>query len=579
MNPHKHLLNAKRVTVLAIAVLFCSAFVSIKDDLFLISKNLDIFSAVYRQISLNYVDDTDPNALIKTAVDAMLDELDPYTEYVQEADVEDYKLKYVSAQYGGIGAAIFERDGQIFIAEPYAGYAADKAGVQAGDQLLRVNGVAVERKSPAEVSHLLRGAEGSEVALQIKKPGQSEPLSLHLDRMVVRQPNVSHATLLEGGIGYIRLDKFLERSAKEVADALTGLEEKARPLNGLIIDLRNNGGGILQEAVKIVNLFVPQGELVVSQKGKNATKTHIYRTMSGPLMPDIPLAVLINGRSASAAEIVAGALQDMDRAVVIGEQSFGKGLVQQTFNIPYNNLVKVTVAKYYTPSGRCIQARDFVHRDSNGEYARVSDSLINAFHTKSGRVVYDGSGIYPDVMIPETAYSPIAQTLADRYLIFDYATAFKQKHARIADADKFEVSESQYAEFIQFLENKDYQYFTKTETSLSELSLLAEAEKSPEEILQELRELTHKVYQSKQQDLMIHREEIKKMLGSEIVSRYYYKNGRTLFSLKYDQPLQRAKALLSGGTAEYYSILAGEGEYKTIGGPETLLASADTADE
>jgi len=577
MKYRKHGLRIKHAAFLAVAALFFSAFVAVKDDLFLISKNLDIFAAVYRQISLNYVDETDPDRLIKTAVDAMLDDLDPYTEYVAETDVEDYKLKYVDTKYGGIGAAVFERDGRTYLAELYVNYPADQAGLQVGDELVSINGTLLANKSAADVNHLLRGAENSDMRLQVRKPGgQLETLTL--TRSVVRQPNVSHATLLDGNIGYIKLDKFLERSAKEVEEALHELQGIS-PLGGLIVDLRNNGGGILQEAVKIVNLFVPAGELVVSQRGKNATKTHSYRTMAKPIAPDIPLVVLINGHSASASEIVAGALQDLDRAVIIGERSFGKGLVQQTFNIPYNNLVKVTVAKYYTPSGRCIQALDFIHRDSSGEYTKVSDSLINPFSTKKGRVVYDGSGIFPDITVEKASYSPITQTLLNRYLIFDYATAFKQRHAQIPKAGKFEIGEAQYADFIAFLEGRDFHYFTKTEAALQRLKALAETAEKPDEILQELGSLERKVYHSKQRDLINHQDEIKAALGAEIVSRYYYKKGRTIFSFKHDSQLQRALSLLETADNEYYSILSGEGKYKVIGRPAPLLAVAETQDE
>lgn len=396
-------------------------------------------------------------------------------------------------------------------------------------------------------------------------------------REAIWQPNVSHVALMDGSVGYIKLDKFLEHAAKEVEEALDDLREKGK-LKGLIVDLRNNGGGILQEAVKVVNLFVPQGELVVSQRGKNTTKTSNFRTMGKAVAPEIPLAVLINGRSASAAEIVAGALQDLDRAVVVGERSFGKGLVQQTFNIPYNNLVKVTVAKYYTPSGRCIQAIDFVHRDGKGGYAPVSDSLIRAFTTKRGRVVFDGSGIHPDVAVEKRVYSPLMQALLHDYLIFDYATAFKQAHLRIPDPATFEVSEEQYADFIHFLEDKNYHYFTKTETSLRQLKALAEAERKPDEILRELSALEHRLSDSKQRDLQNHREEVKAVLGNEIISRYYFGQGRTTFSFKHDEQLQRARALLTATPDEYDSILAGEGTYNVIGRPETLLAVAETTD-
>ncbi len=575
MGYRNYRLSANRIAILSIVFLLFSAFIAVKDDLFLISKNLDIFSSVYRQISLNYVDETDPNTLIRTAVDAMLDDLDPYTEYVQETDVEDYRLKYVDTKYGGIGASIFERNRRIYILEPYAGYPADQAGLQAGDELVTISGTTLENMTTSEVSHLLRGMDNSQVQLQVRKAGGDELEGLTITRTSIRQPNVSHVAMLDEGIGYIKLDKFLEQSAKEMGNALADLKRE-NELKGLVIDLRNNGGGILQEAVKIVNLFVPQGELVVSQRGKNASKTHSYRTMAEPLAPEIPIAVLINGHSASAAEIVAGALQDLDRAIVIGERSFGKGLVQQTFNIPYNNLVKVTVAKYYTPSGRCIQALDFIHRDTEGKYTRVSDSSINSFNTKNGRVVYDGSGIYPDISVENGKYSPITQTLLNRHLIFDYATTFKAKNPRIQGIDKFHADDILYDDFIHFLEDKDYQYFTKTEESLKRLKAQAEAEKKPAEILQELESLERKIYQSKQHDLINHREEIKEVLGNEIVSRYYYKEGRVTFSFAYDDQLQRALNLLSTPINEYHSILAGEGQYKIIGRPETLFAVAET---
>ncbi|MFC3200178.1 S41 family peptidase [Parapedobacter deserti] len=577
MKYHKHIPSARRATVLVAGLLFFSGFAVIKDDLFLISKNLDIFSAVYRQISLNYVDETDPNTLIKTAVDAMLNELDPYTEYVVEADVEAYKLKYVDTKYGGIGASVFERDGSIFIAELFAGHPAARAGLQPGDELISINGTALRRKSSAAVSQLLRGGENSAIRLMVRKPGREDAELLVLTRAVVRQPNVSYEGLLAEGVGYIKLDKFLEHAAKEVEEALHGLAKEAE-LKGLILDLRNNGGGIVQEAVKIVNLFVPEGELVVSQKGKNVTKTHSFRTTAKPIALDIPLVVLINRHSASAAEIVAGALQDLDRAVVIGERSFGKGLVQQTFNLPYHNMVKVTVAKYYTPSGRCIQSLDFVHRDSSGEFTRLPDSLINAFSTKKGRVVYDGSGIFPDIAVEKPPYHAITKDLLSKYLVFDYATNFKREHARIPDASNFEIDDMQYADFIRFLEGKNYHYSSRTAEVLRQLVELAEEEKNPDEVLLELRTLAQKVSHSKQQDLINHQKELKEVLGSEIASRYYHRKGRISFSFKHDHQLQRAIALLGTTHNEYYSILAGEGQYKIIGRPEALLAVAETAD-
>ncbi|WP_257658383.1 S41 family peptidase [Parapedobacter lycopersici] len=570
MRYRKNMRKAHRIALLAAAIFLCAAFAAVRDELFLISKNLDIFSAVYRQVSMNYVDETNSGKLVKTAVDAMLDDLDPYTEYVQDTDVEDYKLKYVDTRYGGIGAAIFAQDNRIFISEIYAGQPADHAGLQAGDELVAVNGSPLARLTPDEASRLLRGADGSAINLEVRHVLLDRLDTVTLTRAMIRQPNVSHISLLEGGVGYIKLDKFLEQSASEIENAVNNLQRQGS-LNGLIIDLRDNGGGILQEAVKIVNLFVPPGELVVSQRGRNSVKNRSYRTMATPIAPDIPLAVLINGHSASAAEIVAGALQDLDRAVIIGERSFGKGLVQQTFNIPYNNLVKVTVAKYYTPAGRCIQALDF-HKGRNGKYAHVPDSSIHAFQTKGGRIVYDGSGIYPDITVEKRANSAIVSTLLAQRLIFDYATLFKSAHPHIAAADKFMVSDTQYADFIRFLADRNYHYLSDAEKQLRELRVQAGAAGKPEAVLQRFDALAQALRGDSAPVIDRYRNEIKEALGAEMVSRYYYQEGKKAFSMQHDDQLKRAVGLLDLGKAAYYSILSGEGDYKTIGKPETVLA-------
>lgn len=569
--------RAGRTTFLAVAVLFFSAFATVNDDLFLISKNLDIFSAVYRHISVNYVDETDPDKLIKTAVDAMLDELDPYTEFVGAAEVEDYRLRYVDTKYGGVGATIFERNGRIIVSEVYAGHPADEAGIAVGDELTRIDGISLRGKSTVEVSHLLRGADGSEVRLEVLKPdGVLRPYLL--TRRTIRQPNVGHTALLDGGIGYIKLDKFLEHASLEVESALRELNRDGR-LNGLVLDLRSNGGGILQEAVRVVNLFVPEGELVVSQRGKNAAKGISYPTLVKAFAADLPLAVLINGQTASAAEIVAGALQDLDRAVIVGERSFGKGLVQQTFNLPYNNLVKVTVAKYYTPSGRCIQAVDYVHRDSSGRYRTIPDSVIHSFHTKNGRTVFDGSGVFPDLEVTNPPHSPITRTLLDRHLIFDYATHFRRTHKGIADAGSFVVDDLIYSDFMEFLKGKDYQYLTKTEALVRQLKQLAGSEWESPDLKAELEQLENRAYQDKQRYLLECRDEIGVVLGKEIVARFHYREGRYTYSQRFDRQLKRALALFEPAANEYYSILSGEGTYKMIGRPAQLLAVTEAANE
>ncbi|MGZ4001818.1 MAG: S41 family peptidase, partial [Mucilaginibacter sp.] len=361
-----------------VLVLAIGAF-GFNDDLFQISKNLDVFASAYKEVNINYVDDINSAKMIKTGLDAMLDGLDPYTEFVPESEIEDYKLHYVSTQYGGIGAGIFARENKIFISDVFEGFPAQKADVRAGDQLMKINDIELAGKTNDQVSALLKGSKGAAIKLTIKR-GDAPPTDKQLLRDEIKQPNVSYYGMVDGNMGYIKLDKFLENSAEEVTNALTELK-KSNP-NGIILDLRTNGGGILQEAVKIVNLFVPKNTEIVSQMGKIKEKNFTYSTQYTPMDPNIPLVVLVNGRSASASEIVAGSLQDLDRAVVIGQRSYGKGLVQQTFNLPYNSLVKITIAKYYIPSKRCIQEIDYAHRKADGTVVKVADSSMHEFKTR-----------------------------------------------------------------------------------------------------------------------------------------------------------------------------------------------------
>lgn len=544
----------------AIAV-FSFSFV---EDLFQVSKNLDIFAAVYKQLSINYVDDVNSSEMMKNGIDAMLEELDPYTEYIPESDIEDYKLKYVSTQYGGIGATISSRDGKVIVAEPYEGFPAQKAGVRAGDEFLEINKVPLKGKNNEQVSSLLKGSKGTPVKLLIQRPGTPKAFEIDLVREEIRQDNVPYYGMLADNVGYIKLDKFLENSAQEVKDALTELRKNN--LNGLVLDLRYNGGGILQEAVKIVNLFVDKGVTVVIQKGRNREKSITYNTFNSPEEPDLPLVVLVNNRSASASEIVAGSLQDLDRAVIIGQRSFGKGLVQQTFNLPYNSLVKVTVAKYYTPSGRCIQALDYTHRDTDGMVVKVADSLITEYKTKTGRSVYDGSGIFPDVFIKPQKYSLITQTLASKYHIFEYATQYRNEKASISDAKNFRLTDEEYNKFMAYLSKRDYNYNTRTEKLLNELRDEAERESKLADLKPEFDALKAKVSHSKKNDLIQFKDEIKKVLEAEIVSRYYFEKGRLEQNFKYDNDLNESLKVISNKSV-FASILNGEGTYKSIGKP------------
>ncbi len=553
-----------RQRIIVGAVLISIVSFSFVEDLFQVSKNLAIFSAVYKQLSINYVDEVNPSEVMRTGIDAMLEELDPYTEYIPESDIEDYKLKYVSTQYGGIGATISNRDGKVIVAEPYEGFPAQKADLRAGDELLEINGIKLKDRNNEQVSSMLKGSKGTAVKLLVQRPGLAKSKEINIIREEIRQANVPYFGMLDNNIGYIKLDKFLENSAKEVKDAL--FELKKNNLNGLVLDLRFNGGGILQEAVKIVNLFVDKDVTVVIQKGRNNEKTVTYKTFNNPEEPNLPLVVLVNNRSASASEIVAGSLQDLDRAVVIGQRSFGKGLVQQTFNLPYNSLVKVTVAKYYTPSGRCIQALDYTHRDSEGMVLKVADSLITEYKTKTGRLVYDGSGIYPDIFIKPLKYSLITQTLASKYHIFDFATQYRVEHVSIPDPRDFKLSDADYNKFIVFLSKRDYNYNTRTERLLNDLREEANKENKYSDIGPELDALKAKVTHSKKNDLILFKDEISKVLEAEIISRYYFEKGRIKQNFKYDNELSESLKIISNKSV-LASILNGEGTYKSIGKP------------
>lgn len=560
-----------KIAAVALLITFASLTWSFKEDLFQVSKNLDIFASLYKEININYVEETNPSSLMRSSIDAMLENLDPYTEYVPESEVEDYKLKYVSTQYGGIGASTIFIEGKLFVNEVNEGYPADKQGVKPGDQLVKINGNEVKGKDRAQVSQLLRGPKGSVVELLIIREGTL--ITKNLTRDEIKQPNVAYSGMTADNIAYIRLDKFLENSAQEVKDAAVTLGRQ-QP-KGMILDLRYNGGGILQEAVKIVNIFVDKDILIVTQKGRNPQKTITYKTINQPLFPNVPLVVLISGSSASASEIVAGALQDLDRAIIVGQRSYGKGLVQQTFNLPYNSLVKVTVAKYFTPSGRCIQALDYAHKDANGKTLKFADSLMSKFSTKTGRNVYDGNGIYPDVLVNSPKLSPVTISLLNKNLFFDYANNYKKNNKEIAPAASFQLTENDYAAFVNSMAGRDYSYTSRTERLLSDLRTEAEKENKLTLVKADLEDLKEKMLGARKTDLTTYKAEIKRVLETQIVSRYYYEKGKVIQAFQYDKELNAAKSLLNNNN-KMLAILKGEGEYKTIGSPiKTIAAASD----
>ncbi|TCC94023.1 S41 family peptidase [Pedobacter frigiditerrae] len=560
----------KKIKISVLLIVACSALITLafKEDLFLVSKNLDIFASLYKEININYVEETSPGDLMKTGIDAMLEGLDPYTEYIPESEIENYKLNYVSTQYGGIGAGTLFIEGKLFVNEVSEGNPANKQDIKPGDQIVKINGTDTQGKDRSQISQLLRGPKGSPLNLVLIREGAV--LNKTLVREEIKQPNVSYSGMLEDQIGYIKLDKFLENSGQEVKDALTNIN-KSNP-KGIIIDLRNNGGGILQEAVKIVNLFVQKDILVVVQKGRNPEKTIRYQTLSQPISPQVPLVVLVNGSSASASEIVAGALQDLDRAIVIGQRSYGKGLVQQTFNLPYNSLVKVTVAKYYTPSGRCIQALDYAHKDENGIAEKFADTAMKAFGTKGGRTVYNGNGVYPDVFVEPVKYSPITLSLANKNLFFDYANAYKKANKDLPNVKTFQLSDVNYTAFVNSLASKDYNYTSKTERLLSDLRSEAEKENKLAAVKTDLEELKSKMLSAKKTDLITHKAEIKRVLETQIISRYYFEKGKIEQSFQYDKEIAQAKSLFSN-QSQIFAILKGDGSFKVIGNPSKISNS------
>lgn len=562
----KNLKYALLATGFSIAILSFS----FKEDLFLVSKNLDIFASLYKEININYVDDTNAPQLMKTGIDAMLESLDPYTEYVPESEIEDYKLKYVSTQYGGIGASTIIIDGKLFINEVSEGYPAFKEEVKAGDQVVKINGIEVKGKERAQISQLLRGPKGTPVDLMMMREGKE--FMKKIIREEIKQPNVSYSGMVGDGIGYIKLDKFLENSGQEVKDALLNIN-KENP-KGIILDLRNNGGGILQEAVKIVNLFVNKDQLIVTQKGKNIEKTIAYKTQFPPVSVNVPLVVLVNINSASASEIVAGSLQDLDRAIVVGQRSYGKGLVQQTFNLPYNSMVKVTVAKYYTPSGRCIQKLDYAHRNADGLVERFADSTMAMFQTKAGRNVYSGNGVYPDVVVNADKLSPVTISMINKNLFFNYANQYRKSNPKLESAKAFQISDADYTAFVNGLADKDLTYQSKTERLLSDLRIEAEKENKSAEVKADLENLKYKLTISKKTDVATHKSEIKRILETQIVSRYFHEKGRIEQSFQYDKELIAAKSLF-GNQPQMLAILKGDGNYKVIGKPMKETASVD----
>lgn len=516
------------------------SFIIKNDRLFAIAKNLDIFASLIRELDSYYVDEIDPDHLVRVGIDAMLDDLDPYTEFIPEENSDDFRL-LTTGEYGGVGALIGNRTGVNMVLMPYKGFPAQAGGLRIGDEFLKVDTVDVSKKNTSEISSLLKGPANTPVFVQVKRG--DDTISVNLTRKKIVISNVPYYGKIDDYTGYIKLTDFTTNAAADVRKAL--LDLKSQGITRLVLDVRDNPGGILKEAVEIVNLFIPKGKEVVRTIGKIENVNVVYKTNKSPVDKDIPIVVLINERSASAAEIVAGALQDYDRAVLIGRKTFGKGLVQTTVPLSFNAQVKLTTAKYYIPSGRCIQAIDYSKKDENGNSSAVPDSLRNEFKTKNGRIVRDGAGIEPDLKVDSKSFAPITYSLVARNLIFRYGNEFFRKNEQIASPREFKVDEKLFKDFVSWLEDKEYDYTTLTEKSLEELVKFARREPYFDEIKGLIEELERKVNHSKEQDLITHQAEIKEALREELISRYYYQEGIVEASLKNDAEIKEAIRVLS----------------------------------
>ncbi len=532
----------KKISIALLILSISIGGISFTQDYFEISKNLDIFNTLYRELNVSYVDETKPGQLMKTGIDAMLNSLDPYTIYYPENEIEDYRFM-MTGEYGGIGATVFDLHGKITIDDPYEGFAAFKAGLRAGDQIVGINGNNVIGKKTADVSSLLKGQAGTPVKLKVIKAGQTTPIEISLTKEEIKTPAVSYSGMLTNGqTGYIRLEQFTEGCANLIKDALLNL--KAKGCKDLILDLRGNPGGLLNEAVNIVNFFVEKGVEVVSTKGKISEWDKTYLSVNNPIDTQIPLVVLVDETSASASEIVSGALQDLDRAVIIGQRTYGKGLVQQTRDLVYNAKVKVTVAKYYIPSGRCVQALDYSNKDEEGRVEKVPDSLVTAFKTKGGRIVYDGAGVVPDVKSSHERIGLITFSLYNKYHIFEYATKYYLAHKEITPAKDYQLKEEEYQDFVNNLKGKDYSYKSKSEIEFEELKKQATEEKYYEGLKNEIESLGKKIEEGKKEDLALHKATIKRLLEKEIITRYYFQTGKIEYGLRTDSDVSLALSIL-----------------------------------
>lgn len=545
----------KRLKIMgALAVLAFAiwAFQGPGEKYFDIAKSLDIFATLFKEVNAYYVDDVNPKKLIDNGIDGMLDQLDPYTDYIPEEDLEAFSIQ-TTGQYAGVGALIGIVNKKTVITNPYVGFPAERGGLRVGDEFISVDGKNVQGKPTSEVSALLKGKPKTEVVVEVKRSGQKENLKFKLVREKIKISNITYQGMVGTETGYIKLDEFTPGAGKEVEEAVSKLKQQGA--RKLILDLRDNPGGSLYEAVNIVNVFIPKGKEVVSTKGKVPEWNKSYTTLNNPLDTEIPIAVLTSSGSASASEIVAGSLQDYDRAILVGQKTFGKGLVQTTRQLAYNAQLKVTTAKYYIPSGRCIQALDYEHRKSDGTVNKFPDSLKREFKTAGGRKVFDGAGLDPDVFIEGETYGSAIVELVGSGYVFEYATKYCGEHAMPASFKNFNLSDEEYQKFISWVREQKFVYTTELDQKAEELIATAKKEKYFDELQSPLKDLTTKIEQNKNTALVRFKPELSKILAQEIAFHYGLAKGQIEFSMDSDPEIQEAKKVLSE-PATYKKLLS-----------------------
>ncbi len=537
----------KKYILPVVASTFLFVGVSFKDDFFEIAKQIEIFTTLFKELNMNYVDETNPGDLMDKAIKGMLASLDPYTVYFNEQDVVKFKINN-TGEYTGIGALITRKEDKLIIKEPYKNFPADKAGLKAGDEIIQIGDVMLS-DFKEDASQLLKGAKNTKVEIKYIRQGKTNTTQIVLDEVAIK--SVPFFGKIDDKTGYIVLSQFKEKAAMETKDALEQLKKDGA--EKIVLDLRGNPGGLLNEAVAICNLFVPKNEIIVTTKSRIEKHNNTYKTSNEPVDTEIPLVILVNGKSASASEIVSGALQDLDRAVVIGSRSFGKGLVQRPVDLTYGTQLKVTISRYYTPSGRCIQALDYAHKDKNGIATKTEAKNYNSFKTRKGRTVYDGGGIQPDIELEEAKSSPIANALVKNDGIFNYATRYYYKNPDLGSQIPT-ISDADYQDFKQFLKEVQFSFDTETELALKNTLASAKKEKIDSSINKEYQQLLTALQKSEANLLDENQREIKNLLVDEIIKRYQYQEGLYQYYLQNNFEIKKAVNVLNN-SAEYKSIL------------------------